>query len=184
MGLKAWGQGLIGPFERQAGLDGAQAPSGSAGSSVEGDTTDPVSRPADRMVFLTRARAVGPYLAAVCFPTELAAPVVRPTQRAAASYEDGAVGGDGLAPGAPVVVLAAASATRAVASMTVAATMPRAELGGLRGRPPVGASGSPGIHLAGDWVGPDGLLADAALASGHEAGRRALAALGRSVRTA
>ncbi|HEX7459355.1 MAG TPA: hypothetical protein VF279_01915, partial [Acidimicrobiales bacterium] len=52
--------------------------------------------------------------------------------------------------------------------------------GGLRGRPAVGDTGTPGIHLAGDWVGPDGLLADAALASGYAAGRRALDALERA----
>jgi phytoene dehydrogenase-like protein len=68
-------------------------------------------------------------------------------------------------------------AQRFLASMTVACTAPRAALGGLPGRPDSGASGTPGIHLAGDWVGPEGLLADAALASGAAAGRRALAAL-------
>ena len=48
----------------------------------------------------------------------------------------------------------------------VAATdTPTAETGGLAGRPPVTVPGMPGVHLAGDWVGPDGLLADAALAS-------------------
>lgn len=30
--------------------------------------------------------------------------------------------------------------------------------------------GMPGLHLAGDWVGPEGWLADASLASGHRAG--------------
>ena len=69
---------------------------------------------------------------------------------------------------------------RFLASMTVAGTMPRAEAGGMRGRPAVGDTGTPGILLAGDWVGPDGLLADAALASGHGAGVRALDAVGRT----
>ena len=68
-------------------------------------------------------------------------------------------------------------AERFLAAMTVAGTVPRAALGGLPGRPEGGATGTPGIHLAGDWVGPDGLLADAALASGAAAGRRALAGL-------
>jgi hypothetical protein len=72
---------------------------------------------------------------------------------------------------------------RFLASMTVAGTMPRAEAGGMRGRPEVGDTGTPGILLAGDWVGPDGLLADAALASGHAAGIRALDAVGRTGRT-
>jgi phytoene dehydrogenase-like protein len=73
---------------------------------------------------------------------------------------------------------------RFLASMTVAGTMPRAETGGMRGRPTVGDTGTPGIHLAGDWVGPDGLLADASLASGHAAGRQALDSLGRPARSA
>ena len=73
---------------------------------------------------------------------------------------------------------------RFLASMTVAGTMPRAEAGGMPGRPTVGDTGTPGIHLAGDWVGPDGLLADASLASGHAAGRRALDALDRTARSA
>jgi len=68
-------------------------------------------------------------------------------------------------------------AARFLASMTVAGTVPRAALGGLPGRPAVGATGTPGVHLAGDWVGPEGLLADAALASGAAAGRRALAGM-------
>jgi phytoene dehydrogenase-like protein len=68
-------------------------------------------------------------------------------------------------------------AERFLASMTVAGTVPRAARGGMPGRPGTGASGTSGIHLAGDWVGPEGLLADAALASGAAAGRRALAAL-------
>lgn len=51
---------------------------------------------------------------------------------------------------------------------------------GLAGRPSIDAVGIPGVHLAGDWVGPEGLLADAALASGQAAGRAAAAhAVGR-----
>jgi phytoene dehydrogenase-like protein len=69
---------------------------------------------------------------------------------------------------------------RFLASMTVASTAPRPERGGMRGRPAPDATGTPGIHLAGDWVGPDGLLADAALASGAAAARRALTALDRT----
>ncbi len=64
----------------------------------------------------------------------------------------------------------AVAAERFLASMTVAGSMPRAATGGLAGRPGVEDSGVPGILLAGDWVGPAGLLADAALASGHAAG--------------
>jgi hypothetical protein len=55
---------------------------------------------------------------------------------------------------------------------------------GFGGRPAVDATGTVGVFLAGDWVGPVGLLADASLASGeaagiaaaaHASGRRALA---------
>jgi phytoene dehydrogenase-like protein len=67
-------------------------------------------------------------------------------------------------------------ADRFLARMVVAGTLPRAATGGLRGRPTVTATGLPGVFLAGDWVGPEGLLADAALASGMAA---ALAATGR-----
>jgi phytoene dehydrogenase-like protein len=61
--------------------------------------------------------------------------------------------------------------------MTVSSTMPRARNGGLPGRPSVRASGLQGVFVAGDWVGPAGLLADAALASGHQAGLAALQSL-------
>ena len=69
---------------------------------------------------------------------------------------------------------------RFLASMTVTGAMPIAGNGGLPGRPGAADTGTPGIHLAGDWVGPDGLLADAALASGFDAGRRALDAVART----
>jgi phytoene dehydrogenase-like protein len=47
---------------------------------------------------------------------------------------------------------------------------------GLAGRPPVQVPGSPGLFLAGDWVGPEGWLADASLASGERAGLLAVRA--------
>jgi len=62
---------------------------------------------------------------------------------------------------------------RFLASMTVTATMPRAALGGLAGRPSTNSTGIPAVFVAGDWVGPSGLLVDAALASGADAGQRA-----------
>ena len=37
------------------------------------------------------------------------------------------------------------------------------------GRPDVDALGMEGVALAGDWIGPDGMLADAAVASGLRA---------------
>lgn len=51
---------------------------------------------------------------------------------------------------------------------------PTARGGGLRGRPGIEALGVPGVLLAGDWVGPDGMLADASSASGEAAARAAL----------
>jgi phytoene dehydrogenase-like protein len=66
--------------------------------------------------------------------------------------------------------------SRFLARMVVAGAAPVAARGGLGGRPAVGATGLPGVYLAGDWVGPAGLLADAALASGHAAARRAVQA--------
>ncbi|HTZ10385.1 MAG TPA: hypothetical protein VMB72_15035, partial [Acidimicrobiales bacterium] len=48
---------------------------------------------------------------------------------------------------------------------------------GLAGRPPVAVPGRPGVFVAGDWVGPVGLLADAALDSGRAAGEAAALAL-------
>lgn len=65
---------------------------------------------------------------------------------------------------------------RFLARMVVSSTMPRSASGGLNGRPGVAASGLTRVFLAGDWVGPDGLLSDAALASGHAAGRAAIKA--------
>ncbi|MEM9562263.1 MAG: NAD(P)-binding protein [Actinomycetota bacterium] len=49
--------------------------------------------------------------------------------------------------------------------LTVAGGMPLAARGGLAGRPGVRIAGRPGVLVAGDWVGPTGLLADAAAAS-------------------
>jgi hypothetical protein len=46
-------------------------------------------------------------------------------------------------------------------------------LHGLEGRPDVDAI--PGVRIAGDWVGPEGMLADAAVASGVRAARSLLA---------
>jgi hypothetical protein len=40
-------------------------------------------------------------------------------------------------------------------------------------RPSIDVDGVPGVHVAGDWVGPDGLLLDAVVASADAAGRRA-----------
>jgi phytoene dehydrogenase-like protein len=65
---------------------------------------------------------------------------------------------------------------RFLARMVVMGARPRPSGGGLRGRPSIDATGLAGVFLAGDWVGPDGLLADAALASGQAAGLAAVSA--------
>jgi phytoene dehydrogenase-like protein len=65
--------------------------------------------------------------------------------------------------------------SRFLARMAVVGAAPRAVTGGLAGRPTIDSTGVPGVLLAGDWVGPDGMLADAAFASGHAAGLRASA---------
>ncbi|MHB8289998.1 MAG: FAD-dependent oxidoreductase [Acidimicrobiales bacterium] len=57
--------------------------------------------------------------------------------------------------------------------MKVCPALPRPG-SGLAGRPAIDATGTAGVFLAGDWVGPAGLLADASLASGEAAGRAAV----------
>lgn len=58
--------------------------------------------------------------------------------------------------------------------MVVTGAVPVPERGGLAGRPPVVVRGAPGLFVAGDWVGPVGMLADAAVASGEAAAAAAL----------
>jgi glycine/D-amino acid oxidase-like deaminating enzyme len=53
--------------------------------------------------------------------------------------------------------------------MTVANHLPSPQRG-LAGRPPVVVPDSPGVFVAGDWVGSEGWLADCSLASGERAG--------------
>jgi phytoene dehydrogenase-like protein len=71
-------------------------------------------------------------------------------------------------------------ATRFLPSMTVAHGLPDAEEDGLLGRPAVAVTERPGVFLAGDWVGPSGMLADASAASALESARRVLAILARA----
>jgi len=59
--------------------------------------------------------------------------------------------------------------------MTAISALPTAAAGGLAGRPAVAVADRPGAFLAGDWVGPVGLLSDASFASAADAGRRAAA---------
>jgi hypothetical protein len=44
---------------------------------------------------------------------------------------------------------------------------------GLAARPDVVVDDLPGVFVAGDWVGPVGMLSDAAISSGRAAGRAA-----------
>lgn len=69
---------------------------------------------------------------------------------------------------------------RFLSRMVVAGSTPLASAGGLTGRPRVTDSGQPGVFIAGDWVGPDGLLSDASLASGQDAARHAVRSLEKS----
>lgn len=62
---------------------------------------------------------------------------------------------------------------RFLARMVVSGSLPHAASGGLAGRPAMAQPDRPGVLLAGDWVGDRGMLADAAVASGRAAGRRA-----------
>ena len=57
--------------------------------------------------------------------------------------------------------------------MAVVSALATAVDGGLSGRPDVAVPETPGLFLAGDWVGPDGWLADSSLASGRRAGQLA-----------
>lgn len=61
--------------------------------------------------------------------------------------------------------------------MAAVTAIPVAELGGFRGRPTVEVSDQPAIFVAGDWVGPQGHLADAVFASARQAARLAMARL-------
>ncbi len=69
---------------------------------------------------------------------------------------------------------------RFLPEMTVAHSLPRADDGGLAGRPGVEVPGCPNVFLAGDWVGAEGMLADASAASASAAAGRVLEALARS----
>jgi hypothetical protein len=54
-------------------------------------------------------------------------------------------------------------------SLTVYNALCTAEKGGFAGRPGPAVPGIRGLFVAGDWVGPEGVLADAALASARRA---------------
>ena len=53
--------------------------------------------------------------------------------------------------------------------LTVYHALPTAKDGGSHGRPGPAVPDIGNLYVAGDWVGPDGLLADASLASAKQA---------------
>ncbi len=59
--------------------------------------------------------------------------------------------------------------SRFMRRMTVTNGLPIAAAGGIAGRPKLAVPSLDGAFIAGDWVGARGLLADAAIASGHDA---------------
>jgi phytoene dehydrogenase-like protein len=60
-------------------------------------------------------------------------------------------------------------------AMPVISAIPLAAKGGVNGRPGIAVQHAEGLFICGDWVGPAGLLADAAAASGRSAGEAAAA---------
>jgi len=73
-------------------------------------------------------------------------------------------------------------ARRFMPSMVASEALPTAADGGLFGRPGVELGDRPGVYLAGDWVGNEGHLADAAVASARAAAERVLAGRDQPVR--
>ncbi len=53
--------------------------------------------------------------------------------------------------------------------ITAVGALPTAAMGGLEGRPGVRAAGIANVYLAGDWIGSEGFLLDASMASAREA---------------
>lgn len=66
---------------------------------------------------------------------------------------------------------------RFLPNMIVNNWLAKAGDGGLNGRPDGTLLDNPNIYLAGDWIGPEGWLADAPFISGKRAAERALAAM-------
>jgi phytoene dehydrogenase-like protein len=62
---------------------------------------------------------------------------------------------------------------RFLPSMIASNALPTVAMGGLAGRPGSEVPGLAGLYLAGDWVGPRGMLADAVFASAGVAARKA-----------
>ncbi len=69
-------------------------------------------------------------------------------------------------------------AKRFLPSMTVSHALVTASDGGYEGRPKVAVPEMPGVFLAGDWIGNEGMLADASFASAERAALAVLEFLG------
>lgn len=69
---------------------------------------------------------------------------------------------------------------RFLPDLLVAHALPQAAERGTAGRPGPEVPGAPGLFVAGDWVGPEGLLIDASLSSAARAASLAVAAEGRT----
>ena len=69
-----------------------------------------------------------------------------------------------------------ALAQRFLPELCVSKGLVEADSGGLSARPGPIVPDAPGLLVAGDWVGPEGMLADAALSSADRAARLVLAA--------
>lgn len=70
-------------------------------------------------------------------------------------------------------------ARRVLPKMVVSYARVSAAMGGESGRPAIDASGRAGVYLVGDWVGAEGMLSDAAVASARAVATRIVAPAGR-----
>jgi phytoene dehydrogenase-like protein len=61
---------------------------------------------------------------------------------------------------------------RFLPDMTVVNSLPLATLGGTNGRPDPEVIDVPGLFIAGDWVGTEGMLVDASLSSARQAAKK------------
>jgi phytoene dehydrogenase-like protein len=73
---------------------------------------------------------------------------------------------------------------RFLPELVVSHALPEAAFGGTCGRPGPRVPDVPGLYVAGDWVGPEGLLADASLASARAAALAILAGEARATSAA
>jgi phytoene dehydrogenase-like protein len=67
--------------------------------------------------------------------------------------------------------------SRYLRHMTVCGALPTPEMGGMAGRVRPELLDAPGLFIAGDWVGQEGLLSDTAIASGVQAAKAAMSTL-------